>query len=67
MKAFPITSHNAIFSSGMDLRDFFAGMALQGMVTNEGIGDCGHVNGLARVSYELADAMMKAREEQNNG
>jgi hypothetical protein len=61
MKAFPV------WADGMDLRDWFASMALQGIVANEGVGGDEHIKGIARVCYEIADAMMKAREEQNNG
>ena len=47
---------------GMSLRDWFAGMALQGLLASvtedeEVIDDV-----IARSSYELADAMLAARE-----
>ena len=51
-------------SQGMTLRDYFAAKAMQGFIayaTNKGI----YVppdNELASASYQLADAMMKARE-----
>ncbi len=46
-------------SSGMDLRDYFAAKAMQLYVGN------GNVNkeDVARISYEYADAMMKARKK----
>lgn len=43
------------------LRDWFAGMALQGMCSITGI-DFGGPDGAAKVSYLMADAMMKARD-----
>ena len=53
----------------MTLRDYFAAKALQGMFANP---DDGHENydlsyedyvkEIARCSYKMADAMMKARE-----
>jgi hypothetical protein len=51
------------------LRDFFAGMALQGMhASNTGAwpSEEGLLH-MAKIAYIQADAMMKAREEQNNG
>jgi hypothetical protein len=65
--AFPrsMYSHNGPFNSstysdgyGMDLRDYFAAKAMQGI--------CARVNWsykeTARVSYEIADAMLEARK-----
>lgn len=50
---------------GMALRDWFAGKALQGIEASQGNG--GHfistVEKVAARAYELADAMLKAREE----
>ena len=45
---------------GMTLRDYFAAKAMQGWLveTSEGVS----VTALARFSYEMADAMLKARE-----
>lgn len=55
-KAFPITAHNEVYSTGMDLRDWFAGMALQGIAMQ-----AQHPDHAAKKSYEYADAMMKER------
>ena len=51
--------------NGMTLRDYFAAKAMQTALTacandarDEGVGYCDHV---ATVSYEMADAMLKAR------
>jgi len=44
---------------GMDLRDYFAAKAMQGMMVDTEIPNCTHI---AKESYRMADAMMKARE-----
>lgn len=44
---------------GMTLRDYFAGRALAGMIAG---GVCDEPENTARVAYQLADAMLKARE-----
>ena len=60
MKAFP--RFNSIIKNelGMDLRDYFAAKALQGMLAENGGGAL--TNGdLAKWSYVIADEMMEAR------
>ena len=62
MKAFP--DPNNTQSHGMDLRDWFAGLAMQGIISNEG--DMPQHRQLnAEIAYKMADAMMKAREIKN--
>ena len=57
--AFP----NAAFGStrneqqGMTLRDYFAAKAMQALVAKS------YFDTTARLAYEIADAMMKAREQ----
>ena len=48
-------------SHGMSLRDYFAAKAMQGWLveTSEGVS----VTAVARFAYQVADAMMKEREE----
>ena len=61
MKAFPITS-NYDENNGMELRDYFAAKALQGLlctVKNEQW----LPQDVAEVCYEVADSMRKAREK----
>jgi hypothetical protein len=62
--AFPIHPDVDIFLDktwcGMTLRDYFAAKALQGMLAE--ISLKATVEEFANKSYELADAMMKARE-----
>jgi len=65
MKAYPYmhkhpTSGQTTISEGMDLRDWFAGHALQGLLASD-VEDT--INVFASKSYELADLMMKQRKE----
>jgi hypothetical protein len=62
MKAFP--THR---EEGMDLRDYFAAKAMQGMLARYGVeqgrsADINDRSGAER-AYKIADAMMKARDE----
>ena len=70
--AFPDGSINAwgnANNSGMTLRDWFAGKAIQPlMVTflqanNDLLDPGGWMDGLASDAYSMADAMLKAREQ----
>jgi len=77
MKAFP--SRESIYgsdvigvkeSSGMDLRDYFAGQIVSGLLArpmeelSQGRTTKYEVESyIAYISYEMADAMMKAREK----
>lgn len=63
MKAFPTTIDNEgyqIDHQGMDLRDYFAAKAMQGLLatTKE---EQWFPDEVAGISYEVADAMIKAR------
>jgi len=50
---------------GMTLRDYFAAAALQGICSSRSHSDLkGHAIVSARVSYEIADAMLKARGDK---
>lgn len=61
MKAFP-TATGAV---GMDLRDYFAAKALQGLLAADPGTDADSlVEILAAASYQLADAMMRQRERK---
>jgi len=75
MKAFP-TYYYHQEQGGMDLRDYFAAKAMQGQISNSDIVKS-HIDIaneecvipaqiLAKQSYEIADAMMKAREQNGN-
>ena len=60
MKAFP----NLVGQLGMELRDYFAAKAMQGLIAHF---DFDRFKDdplrVARWAYDAADAMMKAREE----
>ena len=70
MKAYPYmhkhpTSGQTTESGGMDLRDWFAGMTLQGLLTAEIVGDYSNEH-VAEIAYRIADVMMKQRKEVPN-
>ena len=70
MKAFPqldSQTYDQFRDKGMDLRDYFAAKAMQGYIANTGVlgGISPTDEDLARYSYELADAMMVARNANN--
>ena len=63
MKAFPKTPFVEFGETqdGMDLRDYFAARALQGLL-NEAHDDFSN-EAITELAYSLADAMMKARKK----
>ena len=71
MKAFPFVitdEHNgAATYTGMDLRDYFAAKMIQAFLTHDPIilelRKAEVVKDLAKGAYQMADAMMKAREK----
>jgi hypothetical protein len=67
MKAYPYmhkhpTSGQTTESEGMDLRDWFAGLAMQALLGYEE----STLQNDAEVAYKMADAMMKQRKEVPN-
>ena len=67
MKAFPQT-HELMLdgkSQGMDLRDYFAAKALQGMIASPNCDTEVNVTVISRNAYLLADAMIKERERKD--
>ena len=65
MKAFltsaqSLEKHNGRDLSGMDLRDYFAAKALNGLINYSPEPEEHKL--IAELCYQLADAMMKARE-----
>ncbi len=61
MKAFP---QGTIHSGGMDLRDYFAAKAMQSLLlANMKDWPVGSDISVSKAAYEMADAMMKAREQ----
>jgi len=63
--AFPVV-HNNWTKTGMTLRDYFAAKAMQGMMTSARytgiIGVNNYEHSIANQAYQMADAMLKARE-----
>jgi hypothetical protein len=59
MKAFPVSSSDRVWEDGMNLRDYFAAKALQGFLANPKYAEFDHT--AVECSYQIADAMMKAR------
>lgn len=47
--------------SGMNLRDYFAAKAMQAWISR---GDDNGENDIAKWSYDMADAMLKARDKK---
>jgi len=60
MKAFP--NPNNTDQEGMDLRDYFAAMALQGLIAGQSTNSCATA---AYRAYSFANAMMEVRDEIN--
>ena len=69
MKAYPYmhkhpTSGQTEIEAGMDLRDYFAGLAMQAIIMS--IDDKDDMSApITESAYKWADAMMKAREVKN--
>lgn len=63
--AFPIGSTPEEWGNGMTLRDYFAAKAMQAWFTDRAVylGDKQSRDKAAKQSYEMADAMLKARLE----
>lgn len=65
-RAFPLESvqdGNQFVTWGMSMRDYFAAKAMQGDIAVNGI-EGRDVEMVAGMSYEMADAMLKARERK---
>jgi len=60
--AFPGNVGRIHFHPGMSLRDYFAGMALEGLCAKPGFDEETHKN-LAEISYAYSDAMIKERSK----
>ena len=62
--AFPVTAGNSVYTSGMSLRDYFAGKAMNGIVagywSNPQMGWLGPTHH-AEEAYYIADAMLAQR------
>ena len=58
-----VTSHHSKspLHHGMTLRDHFAGLAMQGMVSTSN-----NMNNIAKTAYMMADAMLAEREKKDD-
>ena len=70
MKAYPFlhkhpTSGQTSMAEGKDLRDDFAGLAMQALLSDSDWRQDMDFNETATAAYRQADAMMKAREVKN--
>jgi len=73
MKAYPYmhkhpTSGQTTMSDGMDLRDWFAGLAMQSYIQINAYGDVGNDEVrdkyIAQGAYEIADAMIEIKKQR---
>jgi len=63
ISAFPHTNHYGHKITGMTLHDYFAAKAMQGWLANPKTEYGTSYEKFAKVFYEMADAMIEAREE----
>ena len=60
MNAFP--NPNRTDQTGMTLRDFFAAKAMPAILEQMDVGNGKELTNSAWIAYQMADAMLKARE-----
>ena len=64
--AYPVVSDPGVESYGMNLRDHFAGLAMQAMITkamdNPAMRNAKGVPFISKFAYEYADGMLEARK-----
>ena len=53
---------NEVIEQGMDLRDYFAAKAMEGIVHMFSPNDFFNPERVTKISYQIADAMMEARK-----
>ena len=71
MKAYPFihkhpTTGNTTMADGMDLRDWFAGLALPTAIKEVEESETYSLTEVAAIAYQYADAMMKQREVKHD-
>lgn len=49
---------------GMDLRDYFAGLAMQGLLSNPNYGNEITIYETVKTCYAIADTMMREKEDE---
>lgn len=62
--AFPLGTIDGYVNSGMSLRDWFAGMALQGVLQKVDFEKRIHPGDIVAAAFEFADNMLKAGAEK---
>ena len=65
MKAFPLSNMTGLNQQGMDLRDYFAAKAMEGLIAANPAHDMDDAkvgDAIANAAYFVANAMIKARE-----
>ena len=62
--AFPHQNNLMLTNGGMTLRDYFAGQALHGWLSSWDRKHKVHEDSLALFCYDVADAMLAVREEE---
>jgi hypothetical protein len=68
MKAFPLSKENNYGQDGMDLRDYFAAQAMQGIIMDGSLNSVTYMEKkditkeISLLAYGFADAMMEARK-----
>ena len=60
--AFPTGTGVTPYNPGMTLRDYFAAKSMQGLLARIGHDKINVHDALAQRTYQIADAMLKARE-----
>ena len=63
MKAFPTPQYREEKFNGMDLRDYFAAKLMVTFIAEDICLNDGEVKFAATICYEIADAMMEARND----
>jgi hypothetical protein len=61
ISAFPLSDSTSLRQRGMELRDYFAAQAMQGLIANRWCGEGAGNSTVAIDAYLMADAMLKAR------
>ena len=64
--AFPVVAHHEVYAKGMSLRDWFAGMAMQGINANPDWNENSWKD-RAQNAYKAADALLTERSKQETG
>jgi len=61
--AFPTNQNGYLLGSGMHLRDYFAAKAMTAILEQMDVCNGKELTNSAWIAYQMADAMLKAREQ----